>query len=41
MGNCLNIGNAGFATVSKGTYVDKTGIISYINSTLGTAGKLT
>lgn len=41
MGNYLNIGNAGFASVRKGIYVDKTEMISFINSTLGTADKLT
>ncbi|HBA50307.1 MAG TPA: AAA family ATPase [Lachnospiraceae bacterium] len=41
MGNYLNIGNAGFTAARKGTYVDKTGMISFINSTLGTADKLT
>ena len=32
MGKYLNIGNAGFESVTKGIYVDKTGMISYINS---------
>ena len=41
MGNYLNIGNAGFASARKGTYIDKTGMISLINNTLGTANKLT
>lgn len=41
MGNYLNIGNAGFAAVRKGVYVDKTGMIAFINSTLGTKAKLT
>lgn len=41
MGNYLNIGNAGFQSVIKGRYVDKTGLIEYINSTLGTKEKLT
>jgi hypothetical protein len=36
----LNIGNAGFESVRKGVYVDKTGLISFINSTLGTMDKL-
>ena len=40
MGNYLNIGNAGFAAARKGTYVDKTGMISFINSELGTKNKL-
>lgn len=41
MGNYLNVGNAGFAAVRKGVYVDKTGMIAFINSTLGTKAKLT
>ncbi|MGN0482622.1 MAG: AAA family ATPase [Lachnospiraceae bacterium] len=41
MGNYLNIGNAGFATMRKGMYVDKTGMIAFINRTLGTTDKLT
>lgn len=41
MGKYLNIGNAGFETVRKGIYVDKTGLISFINSTLGTSDKMT
>jgi hypothetical protein len=41
MGNYLNIGNAGFQAVRKGTYVDKSGLIAFINSTLGTKSKLT
>lgn len=41
MGNYLNIGNDGFRTIRKGLYVDKTGLISFINSTLGTMDKLT
>lgn len=41
MGTYLNIGNAGFASVRKGIYVDKTGLIAYINRTLGTKDKLT
>jgi hypothetical protein len=41
MGNYLNVGNAGFETVRKKTYVDKTGMIAVINSTLGTMYKLT
>ncbi len=36
MGNYLNAGNAGFAAALKGTYVDKTGLIGFINSRLGT-----
>ena len=41
MGKYLNIGNAGFAAIRRGTYVDKTGLISFINGTLGTKDKLT
>lgn len=41
MGKYLNIGNAGFEAVRKGRYVDKTGMITFINSTLGTTDKLT
>ena len=41
MGNYLNVGNAGFTAVRKGIYVDKTGMISFINSTLGTTDKMT
>ena len=37
----LNPGNAGFRSMIKGSYVDKTGLIAYINSTLGTSAKLT
>ena len=41
MGKYLNVGNAGFAAIRKGSYVDKTGMISFINSTLGTTDKMT
>lgn len=41
MGKYLNIGNAGFESVRKSIYVDKTGLISFINKTLGTTDKLT
>lgn len=41
MGKYLNIGNAGFEAIRKGTYIDKTKLISYINHTLGTKNKLT
>jgi hypothetical protein len=41
MGNYLNIGNDGFTSIRKGTYVDKTGLVSFVNSTLGTPQKLT
>lgn len=41
MGMYLNIGNAGFQSVRKGLYVDKSELISFINDTLGTKDKLT
>lgn len=41
MGMYLNPGNAGFQSILKDRYVDKTGLIEYINSTLGTPRKLT
>ena len=41
VGMYLNLGNAGFESIRKGLYIDKTGLISFINSTLGTREKLT
>lgn len=41
MGKYLNIGNKSFEAIRKGKYVDKTGMISFINGTLGTMDKLT
>ena len=41
MSRYLNIGNAGFQSIRKGLYVDKSMLIEYINSTLGTKDKLT
>lgn len=41
MGKYLNIGNVGFASVKRGLYIDKTGLISFMNDTLGTKDKLT
>lgn len=41
MGNYLNPGNNGFQAIRKSPYVDKTGLISLINRTIGTAQKLT
>lgn len=41
MGTYLNPGNSGFAEVLKSDYVDKTDLISIINSTIGTKKKLT
>ena len=41
MGMYLNAGNEGFRSVRKGLYVDKSGLISFVNSTLGSSDKLT
>lgn len=41
MGKYLNVGNDSFAAIRKGIYVDKTELISFINSTLGSRDKLT
>lgn len=41
MGNYLNVGQAGFESAVKGIYVDKTELIAFINSKLGTKDKLT
>lgn len=41
MGRYLNLGNAGFASIRKGLYVDKSMLIDFVNSTLGTKEKLT
>lgn len=41
MGKYLAVGNTGFATIRNGTYVDKTGMISFINHTLDSTNKLT
>lgn len=41
MSRYLNIGNAGFENITNDVYVDKTGLIEYINSTLGTKRKMT
>ena len=41
MGHYLNPGNAGFQTVRRNQYVDKTGLIELINETIGTDQKLT
>ncbi len=40
MGMYLNLGNAGFASIRKGLYVDKTGLIAFVNAALGTMDKL-
>ena len=41
MGRYLDLGNSGFQAIRKGLYVDKTDLIEYVNSTLGTKDKLT
>lgn len=41
MGQYLNLGNDGFQAVRRDFYVDKTGLISFMNDTLGTMRKLT
>lgn len=41
MGRYINLGNDGFAAVRKGLYVDKSGLVGFINGTLGTKDKLT
>lgn len=41
MGIYINVGNAGFAAMTREVYVDKTEMIAFINSTLGTKNKLT
>lgn len=41
MGNYLNPGNSGFEEIRKSPYVDKSGLISLINRTIGTKQKLT
>lgn len=41
MNNYLNIGNAGFSNVRNGLYVDKTGLISFVNDRINTMDKLT
>jgi hypothetical protein len=35
VGNYLNIGNDGFRMVRNGRYVDKTGLIVFINKYIG------
>ena len=39
MSRYLNLGNAGFQSIRRGLYVDKTGLIEYVNRTLGTKDK--
>ncbi len=41
MGMYLNPGNSGFKEIINGIYVDKTGLIDYVSSTIGTSDKLT
>ncbi len=41
MGIYLNPGNKGFQTIINGTYVDKTGLIDFVNQTINTPQKLT
>ena len=41
MGTYLNPGNNGFEEILQSDYVDKTGLISLINSMIGTNKKLT
>ncbi|MCM1188818.1 MAG: AAA family ATPase [bacterium] len=41
MGIYLNPGNKGYEKILQAEYVDKTGLISLINKTIGTAGMLT
>lgn len=36
MGTYLNPGCKGFQTIRNGIYVDKTGLIDYVNSTINT-----
>lgn len=41
MGMYLNPGNSGFVDIRNSRYVDKSGMIQLINSTIGTTMKLT
>lgn len=41
MGNYLNPGNSGFATIRNSSYVDKSGLIALINRTIDTTEQLT
>ena len=41
MGRYINLGNDGFAAVRRGLYVDKSGLVRFMNETLGTKDKLT
>ena len=39
VGKCVNIGQGGVAAAGRETYVDKTELIAFINSTLETKRK--
>ncbi len=41
MGKYLNLGNGGFQSIRKSRYVDKSGLIAFVNQTLGTKDSLT
>ncbi len=41
MGMYINKGNAGFSMIRNDVYIDKSGLIEYINSTIDTPRKLT
>lgn len=41
VGKYLNLGNAGFQSIRKSLYVDKSGLIAFVNKTLGTKDSLT
>ena len=41
MGNYLNPGNSGFTGIRNDIYIDKSGMISRINETIGTPRRLT
>lgn len=41
MGTYINKGNEGFANYTNGEYIDKTGMIAFVNSTLNTGNRLT
>lgn len=40
MGKYFNMGNAGFAAMTQRTYIDKTGLLAFVNNMLGTKDKL-
>ena len=40
MGVCINVGNESFRSILKSAYVDKTNLIQYLNSIIGTKQKL-